>query len=1076
MKIRFLSIVLALLMIALCFAGCKQTDKGKDTMTPVAPQAEEEVKPERKIKNIIFLIPDGAGYPLYDFANDVKVSGGFLASGYEHRTPTTTDPMTMRSYLAGSMTTLNFSAALTDSAAAGTAMATGYKTHNGRVGINPDGKPIANVLEAAQSIGMSTGLVATYEWMHATPASFSAHVMERTDYRNLYQQIENQGIDVVLGSGYGAVEEYATIDNALDRGYTVVKTRGDLEKVKPGDKIWGDATNDSSPYDINLNADQPTLAQMTQAAITALSDNENGFFLMVEGSKIDTGGHANDAVVTTSEYLAFDAAFKVAVDFASERTDTVVLAVPDHDTGAMKYDEIENLIDAVAKVQDGVNPETIGWGTTSHSTQQVGVWMYVPEGVDVIEGLNSTLGDTPETRVNFVIDNTDLAPYIAGLLGVDLDELTKELFVDVTDIGRYSSAVGKFTFNNGNKYVYRNQSEYFEDGKKKSLDGMVTVEANGRFYVPSCLVTQEDLKHVNKEGESVVSGSGTKNDPFIIDEEWKFIEFTGALLSGNDYSGKYFLQTKDLNLVGQKEYPGVGSDSTFAGVYDGGGHEIKVNLVVKGDQCIFPYVSGTVMNLGTRGKIFSTGMSDGIYTAGIARSVRSTGKIINCYSMTDLNGQGVCGIASSNYGLIENCYFGGKITARGSGSAIASTAGGAFVNCYYDKSCGRAQSDAVKVSEEEKITLADTLNGTRESAAKAMGESLSNIKYWKMSEDGEPVLYSPVPTVSKVVLSPKDVTVNRGDGVQFSAVVEGEFDPSQEIVWSLEATDASGNSVLYEDGFLYIDEDETAKSFTVVAKSGYDGSVTDITTVIVGDEVADVADGTRARPYLITCQTDLLGLTNVILSGNNLSGLYFEQVCDLDMTGVDGYNGIPSSKTFDGIYNGNGYVIKVDIDSQEDNSPFGTVSGMLLNVSTSGTVNGVTRPAGVVRKVTNSGKIINCFSDAVVTGTNEAAGVVRSVYGVAANCYFAGSVSASSTYPCTFIQDGGTGIHNYSVGEEYKVDGDETIIKKDELTQDGIVKRLNNDRSESACVAGIAKSLLCDWEYNENTGAVLVRK
>ncbi|MBQ8758801.1 MAG: hypothetical protein IJZ20_03815, partial [Clostridia bacterium] len=74
------------------------------------------------------------------------------------------------------------------------------------------------------------------------------------------------------------------------------------------------------------------------------------------------------------------------------------------------------------------------------------------------------------------------------------------------------------------------------------------------------------------------------------------------------------------------------------------------------------------------------------------------------------------------------------------------------------------------------------------------------------------------------------------------------------------------------------------------------------------------------------------------------------------------------------------------------------------------------------------------------------------------------------------IQDGGTGIHNYSVGEEYKVDADETIIKKDELTQDGIVKWLNNDRSESACVAGIAKSLLCDWEYNENTGAVLVRK
>jgi len=1048
-------------MLLSCLAGCSEE--------PVDIVVDE--KPQRQIKNVIFLIPDGGGYGPYDFANDVKISGGFLKPEYMYRTSTTSKPMTMRAHLAGSMTTLNYQQALTDSAAAGTAMATGYKTFNGRVGINHEGKPVASILEAAQSIGMATGLVATYEWMHATPASFSAHVMARDDYKNLYQQIENQEIDVVLGSGYGAVKDYATIDNAVQRGYKIVRTREDLQNVKPGDKIWGDATNNSSPYDINLTAEQPTLAQMTKAAITALSADEDGFFLMVEGSKVDTGGHANDAVVTTSEYLAFDAAFRAAVAFASKRNDTVVLAAPDHDTGAMKYDEISDLSGAVVNVQVGTDPEFVDWETTSHSTQQVGVWMYVPEGVDVIEGLNPVLGDTPETRENYVIDNTDLAPYIAKLLGVDLDELAKELFVDVTDIGRYSSAVGKFTFNNGKKYVYKNQSSYFENGKEISLDGKVTLEADGRFYVPSCMVTEEDLKHVNKEGEAEILGSGTENDPYIIDDEWKFVEFTGALLSGTDYSGKYFKQTRDLNLAGNRDYPGAGKDATFAGIYDGGGYKINVNLVTTGDQCIFPYVTGTVMNLGTTGKIFCSSVLDSAYTAGIARSVRDTGKLLNCYSTIDINGHIVRGIASTNYGVIENCYFGGKLTSRNGSAAIAGASGGTFKNCYFSAGCGASQiaDGIVKVTAEEEATLYEKLNTGRNEI-----ETDTKLSYWRTSENSVPELYNPVPTVSKVVLGQKDVTVSKGGGLQFTATVEGEYEPSQGIVWSLEGASSNGKSIMYEDGFLYIDAEEQAESFTVVAKSAYDGSVTDVTTVTVGDEATTEPDGSRARPYLITCETDLLGLTNVILSGKTLPGLWFRQTADLDMTSVDGYNGIPSDKVFNGIYNGNGYNIKVAISSDADNSPFGTVGGMLLNISTSGTVKGVTRPAGVVRKITQSGKIVNCFSDAEVTGVDEAAGIVRSVYGFAANCFYAGSVSATSAYPCTCIQTDGFGIHNYSIGKDHYVSGDETVIVKEELKD--ISDRLNNDRAESASLAGIASELLCDWEPDDNTGAILVKK
>lgn len=1066
MKKRFLSIILALLMIVgTCFSSCTSVEEqSKESDNTEALQIEEEYQ----IKNIIFLIPDGGGYGPYDFANDVKTAGGFINENYANRTPANPRSMTIRSYLAGSIITLNYQGTLTDSAAAGTALATGHKTYNGRVGIDHEGKPVATLLEAAQSKGKSTGLVATYEWMHATPASFSSHVMARDDYKNIYQQIENQGIDVVLGSGYGAVADYASIQNAVDGGYTVVRTREDLEKVNPGDRIWGDATNNSSPYDINLKPEQPTLEQMTKAAITALSGNEKGFFLMVEGSKVDSGGHANDAVVTTSEYIAFDAAFKVAVDFAKTRNDTIVIAAPDHDTGAMMYNEIENIIAATTMVQNGKNYDKIGWGTTSHSTQNVGVWVYLPEGIEMIPGLNPVVGDTPETRTGYVVENTVLAPFLASLIGVDLDELSEELFMDVTDIGRYSETTGKFTFNNGNKYAYKNQSVYFENDEEKTLDGKVTLEANGRFYVPSCMVTEEDLALVNQEGDGVIAGSGTKEDPYIIDKAWKFVEVTEAMAAGETYSEKYLLQTCDIDLADYAGYTGIGKDAEFAGVYDGGSFKINVKLEGNGDTCLFPVVTGKIMNLGSTGTIRS---NEGC-TAGIARSVNEGGAIVNCYSYADLNGVKAGGIAASNKGVINNCFFGGKITASKSGYIIA--AGSADIeNCYCSRESEYMHKGVLADSDE----TYKKLNETREVTANKAEVNAKELKYWRTNtENGMPELYLPIPTVSEVVIVSDSVELNKGDGIQLSAVVKGEFDPSQAVVWSIEGEVSSPETVLYEDGFLYIAKDEANTEVKVMAKSAYDGSVTGISTFTISDTVVTEDDGSRARPYKISTADDFMLFTNAVNEGKNLDGLYFEQTADIDMSGIVEYAGIPSDKVFAGNYNGRGYRLNVDFESEGDNSPFGSVSGVLMNVFTTGSVKGVTMPSGVVRKVTHSGIVINCLSDADVVGVDDAAGVARSVYGTAANCYFTGTVSAKATYPCTLIHDGSNALNNYSIGEEHYISGDETVITPDELTEDCIVKWLNDDKIESAEAAGVIASLLCDWEYDAENGAVLVRK
>ncbi|MBR6719656.1 MAG: alkaline phosphatase [Clostridia bacterium] len=271
---------------------------------------------EGQIKNIIYLIPDGGGYAPYDFANMVKIAGGFNPELFPNKTPTDTNPMAMRAQLVGSMTTAPITGGVTDSAAAGTAMATGYKTINGFIGTDRDGIPKANLVEAAESKGMATGIISTYHWAHATPAAFTAHASDRNDLYNIYQQIENKELEVVLGVGYGQVSQYATIQNAIDAGYTVVETKEDLSKVKPGDKIWGNIGEKGFPYDVYLGETQANLAEMTKGAITALSGDPDGFFLMVEGGMVDTGGHASDARITTSEYLAFDEAFRVALEFA----------------------------------------------------------------------------------------------------------------------------------------------------------------------------------------------------------------------------------------------------------------------------------------------------------------------------------------------------------------------------------------------------------------------------------------------------------------------------------------------------------------------------------------------------------------------------------------------------------------------------------------------------------------------------------------------------------------------------------------------------------------------------------------
>jgi len=456
-----------------------------------------------EIKNIIYMIPDGGGMAPFYLADSLKHYGGFNTDMFPNVTPCTTDGMYIKDYLVGAETTHNWSFELTDSAAAGTALACGCKTVNGYIGIDPNYKPRANILEACQDIGKNTGIVVTYEWTNATPAAFSAHDISRGNMDVMSEQIVNQGIDVVLGNTHSAFSDKPWFaDEALEaRGYDIIDSRYDLYDVQPGDRIWGKLP--AAYFDINRAADTPRLAELVDNAIYALDDgNENGFFLMVEGSAVDGGGHENNTVHNASEFLAFDEACKIAIEYAKGREDTIVIIAPDHDTGGLYYSP-EHLYDIVYDTQNGLNSSWAKWETTGHTSRNGGVFMYLPEGVPYPEGIDSGKADQvandffraygnftapyPTDAVN-VIDNTDIVRYIASLIDVDLDAMTEKLFVDVTDRGSYDSATEIFTFNDRDISIKRNASTATVEGSSYDLDGEIALYIESRFYVPAKLL------------------------------------------------------------------------------------------------------------------------------------------------------------------------------------------------------------------------------------------------------------------------------------------------------------------------------------------------------------------------------------------------------------------------------------------------------------------------------------------------------------------------------------------------------------------------------------------------------------
>ena len=433
---------------------------------------------EKKVKNVIYLIADGMNDGILTAAKYYKdIQDGTLGN----------DKLAMDSIRSGFVKTAWANGPITDSAPAATALSSGYKTNPGVVGLNTEGTPQASILEAAELNGLATGIIATAEITHATPAAFSAHVENRKDYNSIMKQQLYKDIEVVLGGGSLFFESTGggkrkdgkdLTEDIKDLGYDYVTTKSEMNESS-SDKLWGLFAEKDLAYDFDRVSqeieEQPSLAEMTEKAIEVLEKDEDGFFLMIEGSKIDWAAHANDPAGAIGDILAFDDAVQVALDYAKENQDTIVVVTTDHansgfsignesttsgyndltfEESIMQMKDFKLSAEKFTSLAEGKSDEEVkalikeyygytditdkeleyakngqinevmkirgklGYTTGGHTGGDVYLGVYAPAGVDKSRG---------------TVDNTEIPKYIASNLELNLDSASETLYQDIKE-------------------------------------------------------------------------------------------------------------------------------------------------------------------------------------------------------------------------------------------------------------------------------------------------------------------------------------------------------------------------------------------------------------------------------------------------------------------------------------------------------------------------------------------------------------------------------------------------------------------------------------------------------------------
>jgi len=318
-------------------------------------------------KNIILMIGDGMGPTHIEVARE-KTGGNLNGKFYLDYLPNNGYEKTY---------SLN---GLTDSAAAGTALATGYKTFNGVIGLDRNGNEIQNIRELCASLGMKTGVITTKNGNDATPAAFSAHSTSRSNSAEIAMDQLLDLPDILLGAtdnGYSTAMGDATV-SAKYKTYDVTRcySHSVLYKAKT-EKIFGTFT-------ALQEVDLPKVTEKALSHLETQDTQDKGFFIMIEGGKIDNYSHNNDLDGMIKEMDEFDEAIGVAMDYVYNNPDTILIVTSDHETGGLQAD---------------------GSFTTGGHTNADCRVMALGYGTEVFDGK--------------MVNNTDIPKFIAKTLGIN---------------------------------------------------------------------------------------------------------------------------------------------------------------------------------------------------------------------------------------------------------------------------------------------------------------------------------------------------------------------------------------------------------------------------------------------------------------------------------------------------------------------------------------------------------------------------------------------------------------------------------------------------------------------------------
>ena len=393
---KLLSVLFALSMLC-SFAACSSSESSQTPATTSSSQTEsvaETSSPTEKLewvdyaeynleedvpaKNVILMIGDGMGKEIIKGSEVVK-GDKLVMSGMKYSTTVTTY----------SQSVTDGNAEYTDSAAAATAISTGVKTLNGYIGLDSKEEKLETICEYAQSLNMETGLVARQVVSHATPAGMVAHNSSRSNYQQILREMINANVNVMFGGGSQYYQSPKVQKAIVENGYKYISSEDELKTLsKEDDKVLGMFAYDN----IGSAEKTPSLMNMTSKALDML-DNDKGFFLMVEGSNIDSYEHNQNMEQVLGQMQGFDQTVDYVLRWAQEHLGTLVIVTADHETGGVTLPE-------------NPKPEDINDScfTSDGKHTNADVWLF------------ASGAQSKQLCDNDVIDNTDIAKYMRKVL------------------------------------------------------------------------------------------------------------------------------------------------------------------------------------------------------------------------------------------------------------------------------------------------------------------------------------------------------------------------------------------------------------------------------------------------------------------------------------------------------------------------------------------------------------------------------------------------------------------------------------------------------------------------------------